>query len=234
MYMGRLSSVTPIPNLFLTGAWVGIGGGQSAAMLSGRDTARLAKAYLEGKKGTRLMVPDVSLPEYVEVPDLTAEITAVTGGIPAVTLTAVGSGRQVVLNKIGLPTVLIFHTQQTAAASTAVNQAVRHRYPLSSLVMVASVVDLHSNPRLFRRIAKGAMKKTYQQAVATLPRGLSPESYVVILPDWDGVVTKALGLRDVNKTAGVAVLDHAGNVVGVYQGDDPASAALVMLAKAGT
>lgn len=48
MYIGRLRAATPIPNLFLTGAWV-IGGGQSAAMLSGRDTAGLAQAYLEGK-----------------------------------------------------------------------------------------------------------------------------------------------------------------------------------------
>ena len=48
MYRNRLKAKTPVPNLFLTGAWV-FGGGQSAAMLSGRNTARMALGYLEGK-----------------------------------------------------------------------------------------------------------------------------------------------------------------------------------------
>jgi prolycopene isomerase len=46
-FANRLSATTPIPNLFLAGAWVS-SGSISAVMLSGRDTARCALAYLEG------------------------------------------------------------------------------------------------------------------------------------------------------------------------------------------
>jgi phytoene desaturase len=49
MYLGRLREKTPIPNLFLTGAWV-TGGGMSAALLSGRNTARIVRSFLAGKK----------------------------------------------------------------------------------------------------------------------------------------------------------------------------------------
>lgn len=48
MYLGRLREKTPIPNLFLTGAWVG-GGGMSAALLSGQQVAGIVQAYMEGK-----------------------------------------------------------------------------------------------------------------------------------------------------------------------------------------
>lgn len=46
MFNGRLRATTPIPNLFLAGAWVA-GGGQSVAVLSGRTAAQLAQAYLK-------------------------------------------------------------------------------------------------------------------------------------------------------------------------------------------
>ena len=47
MYLGRLSARTPIPNLFLAGAWVN-GGGMSSALLSGRSTAGRVERYLGG------------------------------------------------------------------------------------------------------------------------------------------------------------------------------------------
>ncbi|MFO7700707.1 MAG: NAD(P)/FAD-dependent oxidoreductase [Acidimicrobiia bacterium] len=45
--MDRRSPRTPIPNLFLTGAWIG-GGGMTAAVASGRSAARAASRYLAG------------------------------------------------------------------------------------------------------------------------------------------------------------------------------------------
>jgi prolycopene isomerase len=44
----RLRSITPVPNLFLTGAWVS-DFGISSVLMSGRTAARLAQAYLDGK-----------------------------------------------------------------------------------------------------------------------------------------------------------------------------------------
>lgn len=45
--MDRRSPRTPIPNLFLTGAWIG-GGGMTAAVASGRSAAKAASRYLAG------------------------------------------------------------------------------------------------------------------------------------------------------------------------------------------
>ena len=46
----RLPATTPVPNLFLTGAWVS-GGGMSSALLSGRSTARRVTRFLEKQSG---------------------------------------------------------------------------------------------------------------------------------------------------------------------------------------
>jgi phytoene dehydrogenase-like protein len=48
-FHNRLSARTPIPNLFLTGAWVSAGS-ISSVLVSGRDTSHLARAYLEGQR----------------------------------------------------------------------------------------------------------------------------------------------------------------------------------------
>jgi hypothetical protein len=64
------------------------------------------------------------------------------------------------------------------------------------------------------------MKDSYRQAASTLPKEDDPADFVFILPDWDGSVTNAFGLKDTNKTAGVAVLGADGNIVGVSPGSD--------------
>jgi phytoene dehydrogenase-like protein len=45
--MDRRSARTPVPNLFLTGAWVN-GGRMSQAVGSGRSVARTAERFLAG------------------------------------------------------------------------------------------------------------------------------------------------------------------------------------------
>lgn len=237
MYTNRLNPVTPVPNLFLTGAWV-MGGGMSPAMLSGRDTAGLVVQYLAGEEVKPLIMPapmresDQSEEGERVEPEVTppiAEFHTTNGTIPAVSLKAIGSNRTIALHQFGKPAVLVFHTQETAGVSEAINHAIDGTYALVSEVLVASVVDLHIVPRPFRFIAEAAMKQSYQDVIKKLPAGLAPEEYVLILPDWDGSVTKAVGLRRVNKTAGVVVVDRTGIIAGVYQGTDPVPAALALL-----
>ena len=233
-YLEPLSEKTPILNLFMTGAWIH-GGGMCIALLSGQITARTVRAYLDGEEIASLMGIDFPLPEEDDSSpaEISDEVKPMDGEIPAVTLTAAGSGRKVALREISVPAVLIFHTQETETVGSTVNQAIREKYALASSVMVVNVTDLHRVPRPFRKIAERVMRKSYQETASRLPQEMPAEEYVVILPDWDGAVTRAVGLRDVNETAGVIVLDHAGDVIGVYQGDDPASVALALLAKAG-
>jgi all-trans-retinol 13,14-reductase len=53
-YGGRPALRSCIENLFLTGAWTTFGGGMSAAMYSGVETARLAVAQLERKSAVMM------------------------------------------------------------------------------------------------------------------------------------------------------------------------------------
>ncbi|MCA9934268.1 MAG: NAD(P)/FAD-dependent oxidoreductase [Ardenticatenaceae bacterium] len=233
MYLNRLSEKTPIPNLLLAGAWVN-GGGMSAALLSGRSVAQRAKAYLDEETAVPLLAAmDEEFEAVVEKePAAAATLPHTNATLPSTTLTTAGSQRKVTLTQLKRPSVLIFHTQETAAASAAVNQAVRAQYPLADSVFIGSMVDLHNLPKLFRRFAESAMRKSFEEAAAALPAGMKPEEYVVILPDWDGAVTQAVGLQDVDKQAGVAVLDGNGRVVGVYQGDALVEKVMGLLATA--
>jgi phytoene desaturase len=248
-YLNRLGTKTPIPNLFLTGAWA-YAGGMSAALLSGQETSRIVNGYLDGKDLTLLTRVDLpTSPASSQPPSQTQEKKPVDGDrlpagsdqtlakkrLPDVTIKAVGSGRQVSLQKIGKRAVLLFHTQETADQVAKINQAIRNEACCAdpATLMIANVVDLHSVPKLFRGMAEKAMSESYKQAVAVLPAGVEPEEYVVILPDWDGSVTKAAGLKDVNKTAGVIVLDTNGYIAEAYQGDDAMTVVLSSLEKVG-
>lgn len=247
MYFNRLNAKTPIPNLFLTGAWA-FAGGMSAALLSGRETSRLVKGYLDGEAlgillGVDMPVPTEAAPVVVEqavapvaaAPEPVAEKrNAAANLLPDLTIKAVGSGRQLALRHIGKPTVLLCHTQETATQAGAINQAIRLEaaYADPSRLMVANVPDLHSVPRLFRFIAEKAMRDAYEQAITQLPAGANPQEAILILPDWEGHVTKAVGLKDVSQTVGIVVLDEAGHVVGSYQGNETIPAILALLKKA--
>lgn len=53
-----------------------------------------------------------------------------------------------------------------------------------------------------------------------MEKGLAPKDYVVILPDWEGQVTEAFGLKDLAKNVAAVILDEKGETVGVYQEDN--------------
>jgi hypothetical protein len=151
---------------------------------------------------------------------------------PSVELEAIGHGRRLAIDAIGAPAVLIFVGRETSVSARSVVDAIRARYPMPSQVIVATVADLRGVPRLVRRVARRRMKSSYDHAVARLEEGQAPEDYVLLLPDWDGVVIKALGIHDLSRTIAVAVIDASGNVTGVYHGFDSASRALALLEQA--
>ncbi len=152
---------------------------------------------------------------------------------PNVTLKAAGSGRNVSLAREGVPLVLVCVGQGTAGSVDPIRSAIRDRWPEAGSVMVASVIDLRAVPRLMRKMAEGALASRYRENVAKLPGGRDGRDYIVILPDWKGEVIAALGVGDVAATAALAVIGADGQIVGVYQGDDPATAAVGLLEKAG-
>ena len=151
---------------------------------------------------------------------------------PAVTLKANGHGRQLTFNKLGVTTLLVCVARETSDQASPVVSAARDAYPSPDEVLIATIADTRPFPRLIRKIAEQIMKSAYKDAVKDLEPGRKPEDYVLIMPDWDGVLLGPLGIDDVTKTIAVAVIDARGGLVGVYQGEDAKGEALAMLARA--
>ena len=236
-YGGRLNAKTPIENLFLTGAWT-FGGGMSAAMLSGRDTSRMVLGHLNGTEVVLMTAPSERMndQESLNSERPSEKSQAPVRQLPVMsyqlpTLKAAGSGREVTLNSIGKPAVLLFHTADTAEDAQRINQAVRavDEYQACTSITIANVVDLRSVPKLFRGFAEKSMRESFDKASKSVPQGEDPQDYVIILPDWDGKATKGFGLEDTGKVVGLAVLDAQGSMVGTYQGDEPERHALELL-----
>lgn len=159
------------------------------------------------------------------------ETSLAKDSIPATTLTSVGSHVNVSLQEIGMPSVLIFCTQETAPMTEKTILLIDTKYALMQEVFVAGIVDLRIVPWMFRFIAEAAMTNSYHDALTRVPERLADRQCVLILPDWDGSVTRAVGFQGVNHTAGIVLLDASGTIVTTFQQDDPGDAVLAALDK---
>lgn len=211
MYMGRLDESTPLPNLFLAGAWTVPGGGQSAALISGRDCARRTLALLA----------QPARPEPARAPAPLSQPHALLGRhAPAFQLRAAGSERDFGLEDCAeRPLVLVFASQKTNAAVGALNSAVRARLPLATQATVASVFDFGKVPPLFHGMIRFALGRAYRAAAQGVPADFDPSDYVLILPDWSGRVCQTFGVSGTEQRAVAMVIDRAGTVQGVFQGE---------------
>lgn len=154
------------------------------------------------------------------------------GPAPAVTLKAIGHGRKLTLNQMGVTTLIICLARETSARARDVVTPVRDRWPLASDVTIINMADGRAFPKLIRKVAEQIMKSSYNDAVSNLEPGRAPEDYVLIAPDWDGAVLKPLGLTDLTKEIAVAVISKSGDLVGVYQGPDCPAQAVALLERA--
>lgn len=238
MYFNRLQAQTPIQNLFLAGAWT-FAGGMSAALMSGRETSRRVIGYLDNTEVILITTPsemvsgqlvgdsDQKSVDSKLSPNPQSPIT----NYQLPTMKAIGSNREIDLGNLGKPAVLLFHAQETAEAASSVNAALRaeNNYRSCESLFIANIVDLRAVPKLFRGFAEIAMRESYQKAASALPAETNAKDYVLILPDWDGSITKSFEFRQTNKTAALAVLDGNGKLVGTYQGEEPVANALAFL-----
>lgn len=153
-----------------------------------------------------------------------------TARIPNKTIKALGSGREIDLQNLGVPTVLIFHYRDTSETARSINNTIREEYTAED-VLVASVLDLHSIPKLARGATKAMINREYQKAVDDLKPDQKPEDYVILLPDWNGQMTKAFGFKDTNSKVGLVFLDASGYILETYHGDNPVTDVLNLLKK---
>ena len=150
--------------------------------------------------------------------------------LPDVTLTASGSEREVNLRQIGVPVILVFHGQDTGDAALEVNKTVRKQYAGVDEVFIASVIDLRSFPSMFRGMVQPALEKAYHNAAGRLPSEADAADLVVLLPDWDGSVHDAVGVKGSTEKAAVVVADGNARIICLDQSDNLAKAALAALA----
>lgn len=153
--------------------------------------------------------------------------------MPATVLTAAGSKRTLDLRRLPAPTLLLFHDQHAAETATAINLAVRQKLPTAAQILIGSVPDLSGVPRLFRGVAQAAMDKGYRDGAQQMSAGLDPVDYILILPDWDGSVTKSTGFVNLGSAPGVALVGQDGAVLGKVQGTDPAADVMDLLVQTG-
>jgi hypothetical protein len=149
--------------------------------------------------------------------------------VPSFPLKAIGHGRVVDLARLGVPAVLLFVGRETSDQAAPLSREIRERYPLAAQVVICNIADVRGIPRLVRKPVEMLMKSSYKDAVEGLELGRTPEEYVLILPDWDGVVYEAAGVTDVSKDLGAAVVDAEGRIIGVHQGPGAAQRVVELL-----
>ena len=132
---------------------------------------------------------------------------------------------------IGRKVVVIFHLQGTAPTAREINHAVRAHHPDPEDVLVASVIDLSIVPPFYWMSVGLILNQAYDGATEDLPPDANPAEYVVILPDWGGLVSRNYGARNTGRAAALVVLDEEGGVAVSYQGERPIAAVLEMIAR---
>jgi hypothetical protein len=148
---------------------------------------------------------------------------------PALTLTAAGSGRQLRLDALGRPALLLCHGQDNAAAARDVNVALQSRNPGGTAFYLLHILDLSNVPGLLRGAARRELEKVYRSGAAYLDDPAEAPERVYLLADWQGSAAPALGLGDVRINIGLAALNKNGGLLETRQGDNPVQTALEML-----
>ena len=151
---------------------------------------------------------------------------------PPFSLLAAGSGRRVDLTTMaGRKVVLIFHLQGTAPTAREINHAIRASHPDPKDVLVASVIDLSIVPPFYWMSVGLILGQAYDRAAGELPPDADPAEYVVILPDWGGLVSRQYGVRNTGRAAAIVVLDGEGSVAATYQGERPVEKVLEVIGR---
>lgn len=148
---------------------------------------------------------------------------------PPLSLTAISSKRPINLQNRADKLMLLFHGYQTAVLAGRVIQGVRESYPDPNQLLIASVADLRSVPRLLQGAAKKIMDDAYKQAATYVPASEDPADHIIILPDWKGSVFTAYQVPKINGQVALVLIDERRRVQGSYLGDEPLQGALALL-----
>ena len=137
------------------------------------------------------------------------------------------AGRNVSLSEFrGRTIVMIFSGRDSVEQAQRIGQTIRGRYDVYDLPII-SVLDLHGIPRMMQGLAKGRIQSGYDEMVKTATQSLQaagkpmppdPSQAIIMLPDWDGSVTKSFGLQAVDQQAVAVLVDGNGYIRGYGAG----------------
>lgn len=141
--------------------------------------------------------------------------------VPPFAIAAAVSGREVSPATLaGRRAVLVVHGSKSTDAAKEASKAIRaHHKP--NEVFSASIVDLHSFGGMWKRVAEAQVKQNYEKLAAKVKEanpGDDPADWVVICPDWDASVCKALGVENPDESPAALVIGADGKVLGVAKG----------------
>jgi hypothetical protein len=127
------------------------------------------------------------------------------------------------------PLLLLFHGHAGAQTAHDLNATLRGLYPTVEELQIASIVDLHSVPRFMRPVVTPTLSAAYSKSAASVPQGYDPREYVIIAPDWEGMVTRAFGMTERTHDVGLVLIAPGWKFYDRYIGDDPQGAATRMV-----
>ena len=122
----------------------------------------------------------------------------------------------------GRPVVVIFAGRDSGEQVRQIAWTIRARYGDEELPML-SVLDLHGVPRPLHGLVRGRLRSVYQEAVREATTGMRARgravppdmsAAIVLLPDWDGAVTRSFGLSGVDRQAVAVLIDGDGAIRG--------------------
>ncbi len=197
MFLGRLDMDTPIENLMLAGAWTSPGGGQSAALISGIDSAHRVLKVLEGE-------PRQTNPAPLK--------TGTNKQVPNVSFVAMGSGKHFSLQDFNsVPLAIVIQSPQTAKLASKVNARLREKFPANSQVSIVNVVHL-KGMRWLCFALDWVLRKAYKDAAKILPDVLKAEDYVIISADYNGDMAETFGIHVDKKSLAIVLIDRKGRI----------------------
>lgn len=145
-------------------------------------------------------------------------LPAAGSALPPFSVQSAVSGRDVSNSSLkGKRAVLVVHGSKSTDAAKEASKALRAKHRPAD-VFSASIVDLHGFGGMWKRVAEAQVKSNYEKLAAKVKEANpadDPADWVVICPDWDASVCKALGVDNPDEAPAAIVVGADGRVVGV-------------------
>jgi hypothetical protein len=132
----------------------------------------------------------------------------------------------------GRPVAVLFHGRENQDEARGIIQVIRNKWRNAETLVTVNLVDVSMFPRLMRKLVNFDLGKVFDAEETNLPDDLDPESHIVIVPDFDGKMTKAWGVSEAATVVSGIVVDSDGQICARASGPEVESVVMRALADA--